>query len=332
VLYLGPQHNSQGALDMGLAPDVLPGYVATGDLSGRKAFEQQWGGALDLGEGLSAPEILRAAADGRIRALWIVGDHWLRSAPDRALAERAIQNCELLIVNEMFLTETASFADIVFPASAFAEKEGVVVNAERRLQRVARALSPRRGSRPDWEILQAVAQALGAKWNYRTAEDVFREIARLVPGYERLGWSSLVPLGIQWAFEARAALPAHVAAAAGGAEKGAGDGFWLLGGGTLFLQGSLSHRTTLLPRLAKQSRAFLNPGDASRLQIADGEAVELSGPGGRLSLGAALDDSVPPGAVFVPYSYPGVELNRLGAPHGAGLRVGVARVHVTTGA
>jgi anaerobic selenocysteine-containing dehydrogenase len=229
---------------MGLAPDVLPGYVATGDLSGRKAFEQQWGGALDLGEGLSAPEILRAAADGRIRALWIVGDHWLRSAPDRALAERAIQNCELLIVNEMFLTETASFADIVFPASAFAEKEGVVVNAERRLQRVARALSPRRGSRPDWEILQAVAQALGAKWNYRTAEDVFREIARLVPGYERLGWSSLVPLGIQWAFEARAALPAHVAAAAGGAEKGAGDGFWLLGGGTLFLQGSRGSRSS----------------------------------------------------------------------------------------
>jgi NADH-quinone oxidoreductase chain G len=333
VMYLGPQNGSQGALDMGLAPDVLPGYVAADDAAARKPFEQQWGGPLDLGAGLSAPEILQAAADGKIRALWIASDHWLRSAPDRALADRALQNCELVIVNEMFLTETASFADVVFPVTSFAEKEGVSVNPERRLQRAARALSPRRGTRADWEVFQSVAQALGARWVYRTAEDVFREIARLVPGFERLSWATLLPLGPQWSFGSRAPLAAKIAASGEPAAPATpGDGFWLLSGGTLFLQGSLSHRTKLLPELAKQPHAAFNPGDASRLSIAAGDAVELSGPSGRLAIAAAIDDSVPPGAVFVPYAYPGVELNRLGAPRGAGLRVGVTRAHAPQGA
>ncbi len=327
VLYLGPHHNSQGALDMGLAPDVLPGYVAPGEAAARKPYEQQWGASLEAGPGWSAPEILEAAAQGRIRALWIVGDHWLRSAPDRALADRALQNCELVIVSELFLTETASFADVVFPAAAFAEKEGVTVNAERRLQRVARALSPGRGSRADWEIFQAVAQAMGARWSYRTSEDVFREIARLVPGYEQQSWATLLPLGPQWSFGARAPLAASPGPAGDGAPPaGPPDGFWLLSGGTLFLQGSLSHRVPLLVGLARGPRAWLNPGDAARLAIEPGDEIELSGPGGRLSIPAGADDSVPPGAVFVPYATPGVELNRLGAPRGAGLRVGVTRV------
>jgi predicted molibdopterin-dependent oxidoreductase YjgC len=326
VLYLGPQHNSQGALDMGLTPDVLPGYVSPADAAARQPYEQQWGAALDLGAGLGAPEILEAAAAGRIKALWIAGDHWLRSAPDRALADRALQNCELVIVSDLFLTETASFADVVFPAAAFAEKEGVTVNAERRLQRVARALSPRRGSRADWEIFQAVAQAMGARWSYRTAEDVFREIARLVPGYEQESWATLLPLGPQWSFRARAPLPASPDVAGDVAPPaGSADGFWLLSGGTLFLQGSLSHRTPLLRQLARP-RASLNPGDAARLHVEAGDEIELSGPGGRLRVAAGVDDSVPPGSVFVPYATPGVELNRLGAPRGAGLRVGVTRV------
>ena len=326
VLYLGPQNNSQGALDMGLAPDVLPGYVAPESAAARKPFEQQWGGPLELPAGLSAAGILRAAAEGQIRALWIASDHLLRSAPDRALVELALKRCELVIVNEMFLTETAAAAHVVFPVSSFAEKEGVVVNAERRLQRSARALSPKLGTRADWEVFQAVAQGLGARWSYRTAEDVFREIGRLVPGYERMSWATLLPLGPQWRFDSRPPLAAVVTMPREAAPQAAGNGaLQLLSGGTLFLQGSLSHHTALLPKLAKSPRAALNPGDASRLGVEHGAEIELAGPSGRVRLAAALDDSVPAGSVFLPYAFPGIEINRLGVTGDGAVQVAVTR-------
>uniref|UniRef100_A0A832ICN5 NADH-quinone oxidoreductase n=1 Tax=Eiseniibacteriota bacterium TaxID=2212470 RepID=A0A832ICN5_UNCEI len=335
VLYLGPHANAQGALDMGLAPDVLPGYGPVGDAAAREAFERQWGGPLPAAPGLSAPEILAAAAEGRIKALWIVGDEWLRSAPDRALAEKALARAELVIVSELFPSETARHAHVVFPVAAFAEKEGTVVNAERRLQRAARALSPRRGTRSDLDVFQAVGRALGMAWSYRTAEDVFREIARLVPGYRGRSWATLLPLGPQWSLEAplspSLAAPAGAPAAADAA-AGPADGLWLLGGGTLFLAGSLSHRGTLLPKLAKAARAFLNPGDLQRLGLAAGDALELAGPSGSLRLPAEPDDTVPPGSVFVPCAQAGADLNRLGAPAGAGLKVRAARAAAGVGA
>ena len=328
VMYLGPQSNSQGALDMGLTPDCLPGYARIAEPKARAPFEQAWGASLDLGAGLAAPEILSAAAEGRIKALWIVGDHWLKSAPDRALAERALAKAELVIVNELFLTETARCAHVVFPASAFAEKEGVVVNCERRPQKTVRALAWRKGCKPDWEIFQSVAQALGARWSYRGAEDVFREIGRLVPGYRGLSWASLLPLGPQWASVGAPAVPGSLAAAAGAGPDGAhdGDGLWLLSGGTLFLQGSLSHRGDLLPKLAGPARAALHPDEARRAGVGEGDAIELSGPGGTVRLPVTIDPGVPAGSVFVPYAHAEVELNRLGAPSGDGLRVRLSRV------
>ncbi len=322
VMYLGPHSGSQGALDMGLTPDRLPGYVAATDAAATQPFAQQWQCSLPATAGLSAPEILRGAAEGRVKALWIVSDEWLRSAPDRALAEQALAKAELVIVSELFLTATARQAHVVFPVASFAEKEGVMVNCERRLQRSARALSPRRGTRPDGEVFQAVARALGAHWSYRGPEDVYREIARLVPGFHGTSWATLLPLGPQWSRETP--LPAGVAAA-DGAPAAHGEGLWLLAGGTLFLQGSLSYRGTTLPGLAKAARAALHPSEARRLGVADGDVIELAGPGGVVKLPAVLDDGVPAGSVFVPYAYAEVELNRLGAPAGAGLKVRVSK-------
>ena len=328
VMYLGPQNDSQGALDMGLTPDHLPGYQPVGDAAARAGFDRSWGSAVSAAEGLSAPEILRAAAEGRVKALWITSDHWLGSAPDRALAEKALAACELVIVNEMFLTETARRAHVVFPAASFAEKEGVTVNAERRLQRTARAITPRKGARSDWEILQAVARALGAAWSYRSAEDVFREIARLVPGYRGLGWAMLMPLGVQWALDAALVPAVRLTAPAAPAAPAAGEGLWLLSGGTLFQQGSLSRRGRLLPELAKQAAAFLHPSEVARLGLEAGERVRLEGPAGAVELTVRSDDSVPAGSVFVPYAQADLELNRLGAPTGAGLRVRARRAAV----
>ncbi len=331
VMAVGTQNGTQGALDMGLVPDRLPGYLSPADAAARAPLEKQWGVTLSAAPGMTAPEILKAAAEGRIRALWIASDNWLRSAPDRALAEKALASVELVVVSELFLTETARAAHVVFPAVSFAEKEGVVVNCERRLQRTARALSPLKGARPDWETFQAVARALGAGWSYRGAEDVYREIARLVPPYRGTGWGTMLPLGPRWASAGAPAVAGSLTPVAD-AQPGAGapaEGLWLLSGGVLFQQGSLSHRVELLQRLAKGARAFFGAGELQRLGLAEGDAVVLEGPAGSLTLPAAVDDSVPPGAVFVPYAYPEVQVNRLGAPSGAGLRVKARRAGVT---
>ena len=327
VMAFGAHHDSAGAIEMGLAPDLLPGGIAAGDAASRAAYEKPFG-RLPAGAGAATRDVLAAAAAGKVRALWIASDDLLASFPDRALAEQALERCELVIVNELFLTRTAARAHVVFPVAAFAEKEGATMNSEGRLQRTNRALSPRPGSRPDWEVFQAVARQLGADWRYRTAEDVFREIARVVPGFQGLSYAALLPDG-GWltsapgttrieAVEPRADV-AHEDVGAGGKEGAR----WLLAGGTLFADGSLSQRSGTLAKLAGPVRARLSPAEASRLRLEAGDRVEITGPAGALTLPLELDDSVPAGAVFVPYA--GAELNRLGAPSGAGLRVGVRR-------
>ena len=323
MIYAGPQSDTQGALDMGLVPDCCPGYVPLADAAARAPFEKQWGAKLDAAPGLTAPEILAAAAAGRVKALWIVGDEWLRSAPDRALVEQALARAELVIVNELFLTATARRAHVVFPAASFAEKEGVRVNCERRLQRTARALAPRRGTQGDGEIFQAVARALGADWSYRTNEDVFREIARLVPGYEGLSWASLLPLGPPWASE-----PAGSPRRCGRrptAARGRRGALAALGRHAVPAgEPRPPHRAAREAGRARPWRAC-TPTSCARLGVAAGDALVLEGPGGSLTLPAAADEDVPPGAVFVPYAHREVELNRLGSPTGAGLRVKARR-------
>ncbi|MEQ1831961.1 MAG: NADH-quinone oxidoreductase subunit NuoG [Candidatus Eisenbacteria bacterium] len=315
VMAFGAHHDSAGALEMGLTPDTLPGFGRASDAAARATFEKAWGRTLP-GAGQPARAAIAAAAEGKVRALWIASDDLLASAADRALVEKALEKCELVIVNEMFLTRTAARAHVVFPVAAFAEKEGATLNSERRLQRSNRALSPRKGARADWEVFQAVAQSLGADWRYRTAEDVFREIARLVPGFQGLSYATLLPDG---AVLGEARVAERIVAVDAPSTPAAGDGLWLLSGGTLFADGSQSSRSNTLSKLAGVSRARLSPAEASRLGMAAGDRVELTGPAGAVTLPLEIDDSVPAGAVFVPYA--GAELNRLGTPGGSGLRV-----------
>ncbi|MCE9626656.1 MAG: NADH-quinone oxidoreductase subunit NuoG [Candidatus Eisenbacteria bacterium] len=296
VMAFGPHHDSAGALEIGLSHDTLPGHANAPK------------------RGLSAREAIAAAAEGKVRALWIVSDDLIASAPDRALVEKAFEKCELVIVNELFLTRTAARAHVVFPVAAFAEKEGSVVNSERRLQKSNRALSPRKGARADWDVFQSVAQALGADWRYRTSEDVFREIARTVPGFAGLSYATLLPDGALLTGTPIAASIKAVEAA-----PLAGEGLALLSGGTLFADGSLSSRSATLAKLAGGVRARLAPAEASRLGLVAGDRVELTGPAGPAVFAVEIDDSVPAGAVFVPAA--GAELNRLGVPSGGGLRV-----------
>ena len=323
VMYAGPQHDSQGALDMGLVPDCLPGYVPVGDAAGREAFEKSWGRPLDRAPGRSALEILEAAAAGRVKALWIASDH--------LAAERAGPRAR---------REGAGHGRVGDRERALPDRHGA--GRARRLpgRGVRREGRGRRQLRAPAAEVHAGAVAAGAaraptgrssrRWrsrsarpgSYRTTEDVFREIARLVPGYQGASWAALLPNGWTWSAPR---LPASLAPATAPAAA-AGGGHWLLAGGTLFAQGSLTARSASLAKLAKHARAFLNGAEGSRMGLAEGDSVTLAGPSGSLTLPFEADDSVPPGAVFVPYAYAAAELNRLGAPKGAGLQVNVSRV------
>jgi anaerobic selenocysteine-containing dehydrogenase len=242
VMYAGPNNDSQGALDMGLTPDRLPGYAPAGDASARQVFEPSWGATLPTSRGLSAPEILDAAAEGRIKAVWIASDHWLRSAPDRARVEAALGKLELVIVSDLFLTETAERAHVVFPAVSFAEKEGVVVNCEAPAPEEACARSIRAaGPARTWEIFQVGGAGDGRQVvlpqlrgrlprDRATGADLPRNQLGRVAGRgpavaERAPWLPRPPLRSR----RRPTGEAN------------GDAMWLLSGGTLFLQGSLSH-------------------------------------------------------------------------------------------
>jgi len=259
-----------------------------------------------------------------VRALWIASDDLLASAADRRMVEKALERCELVIVNELFLTRTAARAHVVFPVAAFAEKDGSVVNSERRVQRTNRAISPRRGTRPDWEVFQAVAQTLGAPWRHRSAEDVFREIARLAPPFHGLAHAMLLPSGVRIEGPTLAQRPPVPAAAAGSASAAGAGTHVLLAGGVLFADGSLSARSGTLARLAGGTRARLRAEEAAKIGVAAGDRIELAGPDGAVAFPVEIDDMVPAGAVFVPYA--GAELNRLGAPAGSALRVTLRKV------
>jgi anaerobic selenocysteine-containing dehydrogenase len=146
-----------------------------------------------------------------------------------------------------------------------------------------------------------------------------------VPGFQGSSWATLLPDGMTWSAPRVAGSLVH----ADGAAAAPGEGLWLLSGGVLFAQGSLTARSATLAKLAGEARAFVAPAEASRLGLAAGDRVELAGPAGALALPVQLDDSVPPGAVFVPYAFAGAELNRLGAPSGAGLKVKLRKVAAT---
>ncbi len=190
--------NVQGVSDFGCLPGFLPGYQKIDDPDARARIEQEWGTPLPKTKGLTSTEFVDAILDGRIRALYILGEDKLLADADEAKVAKAFERLELLVVQDLFLTRTAEFADYVLPAAASLEKEGTFVNTERRLQRLYRAFPPLGHARTDGEIVTALAQRLGANWSATEPRAVLDEVARVTPmfagaNFDRLeGFSSLL--------------------------------------------------------------------------------------------------------------------------------------------
>jgi formate dehydrogenase alpha subunit len=161
------QNNVQGACDMGALPNVFPGYQRVDNPEVRGKFEAAWGTSLSEKPGLTLVEMFYKAHEGKLKGLYVVGENPMLSEADLNQARSALSKLDFLVVQDLFLTETAQFADVVLPAASFAEKDGTFTNTERRVQRVRKAFDPPGQARPDWEIILEVARELGHPWPYK---------------------------------------------------------------------------------------------------------------------------------------------------------------------
>lgn len=193
------QNNVQGACDMGGLPNVLSGYQPVTDFDARKRMEEAWG-VTDLPDkpGLTVTKMVPKAHDGEIKALYIIGENPLVSDPDLNHAEKSIKNLDFLVVQDIFLTETAQIADVVLPSKCFAEKDGTFSNTERRVQRIRKAVEPPGEAKDDWAIICDISSRMGFPMIYENSQAIMEEIAKVTPSYAGITYDRIKDVGLHW--------------------------------------------------------------------------------------------------------------------------------------
>jgi formate dehydrogenase alpha subunit len=320
------QNNVQGCGDAGCIPTNLPGYAGYGpaDLD---RFEQAWGARPPDTPGLVATDMVEGCLDGRIRAMYVVGENPLLSEPDLHHAEKAIQQLDFLVVQDLFMHETAEHAHVFLPAAAFAEKDGTFTNSERRVQRIRQAIEPPGQARPDWwitgELAKRTARRLGLRvtgFDYRHPSEIFDEMASLWPGLRGMSYARLEEGGLQWpcpgpdhpgtrylygdAFPRGKGRFVPVAQTAPAAELPDPEYPFVLNTGRLLYHwhgGTMTRRVQGLLELAPRLEVAVHPGDARRLGVGDGTPLRVVSRRGELTGYARITAAVQPGAVFVPF-------------------------------
>ena len=328
------QNNVQGACDMGALPNVYSGYQKVTDEAARKKFGQAWAAELPGDVGLTLVEMMNAADDGELRALYIMGENPMVSDPDINHVRKALQNLELLIVQDIFLTETAELADVVLPSACYAEKEGTFTNTDRTVLRVRKAVEAPGDARADWRIICDIARGLGVQgFTYADAESVMAEIARLTPSYggisherldngETLAWPCLeadhpgTPFLHKDKFT-RGLGRFHSAEHRPPAEEPDEEYPLILTTGRTmfhFHTGTMTRRSALLNHEVPTGYLELHPKDAERLRIGEGEKVQVRSRRGDIEIGALVTDRVPEGTVFIPFHFAECAANVLTNP------------------
>ncbi len=322
---LQARNNAQGACDMGAMPDLLPGYCSVEDAESRRRFEECWGVPLPPGKGLTAIEAMTAAVDGRVRGMMIVGENPVACFPDPWTIERGLSNLDFLLVQDLFLTETAALATVVLPAASFAEKNGSFTNFEGRVQPVRQAFPPRGETRPDWQIILALAEAMGSSLPFETVEDIEREIVATVSFYEGVGDSGNGALPSraeatpwerrrlhEWFFPSTFGrfLPVDYAPEEGPLEE---YGLTLVTGSSLyqFGTGARTSRSSRLSSFSPPPYVEISASDARRLGIEDGDEVQVTSALAAIEAIARVTDIQPAGVVFAPLAFPEGKVNRL---------------------
>jgi formate dehydrogenase alpha subunit len=327
------QNNVQGACDMGALPNVYPGYQAVTDAKVKSKFEAAWGGSLSPSVGLPVTEIVEAAYKGKIKAMYLIGENPLLSEPDITHAEEALDKLEFLVVQDIFLSETAKLADVILPGVSFAEKDGTFTNTERRVQRVRKAVEPIGESRADWEISCQVGKKMGGKgFDFKNASQIMEEIASLTPSYGGISYKRLEKSGLQWPCPT----PEHPGTPILHTQqftRGKGQfipleykppmelpdkqyPLVLTTGRSLyhFHTGTMTRKVAGLNVLKKEGEVEINPADAAKLGIADGDRVKVVSRRGEVVTKANVTEVSPAGVVFMTFHFAESPANRLTNP------------------
>ncbi len=327
------QNNVQGACDMGALPNVYPGYQAVADDNIRKKFEAAWGCSLSPSPGLPVTEMINAADNKKIKAVYLLGENPLLSEPDIAHAKEALEKLEFLVVQDIFLSETAKLADVILPGTSFAEKDGTFTNTERRVQLVRRAIEPVEDSRPDWQITCQLGKRMGSNgFDFKHPSQVMDEIALLTPSYGGISYQRLEDGGLQWPCPT----PDHPGTPILHSQQFTrGKGRFipleykppmelpdkeyplvLTTGRSLyhFHTGTLTRRVEGLNVLRGEGEVEVNPEDASKLGIADGEKVKVISRRGEVTTKAKVTEVSPVGVVFMTFHFAESPANMLTNP------------------
>jgi formate dehydrogenase major subunit len=320
------QNNVQGACDMGSFPHELAGYRHISDGETRALFEADWQVALDPEPGLRIPNMLDAALDGSFRALYIQGEDILQSDPDTRHVAAGLAAMDCVIVHDLFLNETANYAHVFLPGSTFLEKDGTFTNAERRIQLVRKVMEPANGLE-DWQVTQALANAMGLQWHYTHPAQIMDEIARLTPSFAGVSFDRLDAAGsLQWPVN-EASPDGSPVMHEGGFVRGkglfvvtdyvptdekTGPRFpLLLTTGRILSQYNVGAQTRRTANVVWHEEDLLeiHPSDAENRGIGDGDWVRLASRKGETALRAQVTDRVAPGVVYTTFHHPETQAN-----------------------
>jgi len=329
------QNNVQGASDAGLIPMVYPDYKSVELDEVREHYESFWGTKLDPKRGLTVVEIVDAIIDEKIKAMYIMGENPAMSDPDQAHARKALAKLEHLVVQDIFLTETAWHADVILPSSAHAEKWGSFTNTNREVQIGRPAVPPPGEARQDWELIQELAQRLGLGWNYSHPKDVFTEMTEVMPSLSNITWDRLVredavtyPVdgpdvpgneilfaeGFPTADGRAKIVPAGLVPPAEVPDE---DYPLILTTGRLLEHwhtGAMTRRARVLDNLEPEAVASLHPKQLRAMGLEPGDMVRVATRRGEIALNVRSDRDVPEGMVFIPFCFNEAAANMLTNP------------------
>jgi formate dehydrogenase major subunit len=329
------QNNVQGASDAGLIPMMYPDYQKVNDPVARSSFEKAWGlaaGSLDAQPGLTVVEVMHAAKQGKVRGLYVMGENPAMSDPDVNHAREALAALDHLVVQDIFLTETAYLADVILPASAFPEKTGTFTNTDRTVQMGRQALQPPGQARQDLWIIQEIAKQMGLDWQYQHVSEVFDEMRHTMPSIAGLTWDRLErehavtypcvkegdpgePVVFIEDFPREGGrgqfVPADIIPA--NERPDAEYPMVLITGRQLehWHTGSMTRRATMLDAIEPDPVALIHPLDLEAMALTPGDVVTIESRRGSVSLYARADDSSPRGAVFIAFCYYEAAANKL---------------------
>ena len=329
------QYNVQGACDLGALPNVYPGYQKVDITEVQKKFEKAWNCKLDNKPGLTHMEIFDAVHEGKIKTVYLVGENPIISEANSSHCEAAIKKLGFMVVQDIFLTETAQLADVVLPATTFAEKDGTFTNTERRVQRIRKAIEPIGMAKADWWITCRLAEKLGGKgFEFSTSAEIMQEISSLTPSYGGISYERLDNVGLQWpcpTLDHPGTPILHAEKFATPSSKGKflplsykppaelpDDEYPLILTTERslyhFHTGTMTRKVEGLNTLREQELVEINPVDATSLNIADGEIVHVVSRRGVVKVMALVTDVSPPGTVSMTFHFAESPTNVLTSP------------------